>query len=112
MKTDYVQVLRDNAAATGNSFVYYLHERRQFDEAAFATYYEAIAYFAAQTPDVKYRPAILSLIARTHKQILTCFIYHLDKGDLYVIPNMPINYYAYLEKLDNIIDVYFADAKS
>ena len=101
-----IAVLEDNDKAIENSFLYDLHEQCQFNEQAYWEYYESLIVLGENKKQIE-TIEIIKKIVHTHTYILSSFIYHFDKKDMYEMKNIPVHYTDYLERLNTAFEVFF-----
>lgn len=106
MDTD-LQTLYDNQKGVAGTFLYYLHEKHDFNEKAFWAYYNCVISIT-QKSDKKLDNNISKAVVFTHSQILNHIIQHLSDNDLYEMINYPYDkIHLYIERLNTMIDGYF-----
>ena len=88
VELDFKKILLSNYNAEKHSFIYYLHERSEFNDDAFCKYYNAII---GLTQNCNYCQEILNAIFYNHNYILKSIIYHLNSDDEYYIKNLSKN---------------------
>lgn len=96
-----MDIITDNYYALNYSFLYYLHEKDNFNIDAF---YKLINYIDSLPQ--KQDNIILQLIF-IQNEILKHIIYHFDPNDISRITNLPDNYLEYLSMLELSIKKYF-----
>lgn len=99
---DNLQIILDNAIAVNHTFMYYLHERKQFDIEQFNVLMKAIISISndfekKENKDIAYK------IHFIHAQIIYHILYHFAPNDCYNIENLPPDYQNYLDELGFIV---------
>ena len=88
VKLDFKKILLSNYNAEKYSFIYYLHEKSEFNDDAFCKYYNAVIGLTQNGDNSK---EILNAVCYNQNYILKSFIYHLNSDDEYCIENLSKN---------------------
>lgn len=88
IELNFRKVILSNYNAERDSFVYYLHEKLEFNDRAFCKYYNAIIDLIQNGDNSK---EISNAIYYNYSYILKSFIYHLNLCDEYHIKNLSEN---------------------
>ena len=102
---DALKILDDNFNAVHNSFLYYLHEKGCYHEAAFLELCDCLYTLCdahLHENRVSYQ------IVFIYGQVLKHIVYHFDPADLSQISNLPDNYNEKIEILETLISAYFS----
>ncbi len=90
-------VIHDNSMATNNSFLFFLHERDQFDIDALRRLLDSIDVLEVGTKEV------LMELNDIEFEILKHITYHFDPMDLSHIENLPEDYWEYIVALQQAV---------
>lgn len=102
-------VLDNNYNIAEQSFLYYLHEKRQFNTESFWQLYDSIVELGKCNSNEKLNVQLVRELIFVYKNILECFLYHMDLKDLYKIEKFPQEQYTlYIERLDIAVDAFFS----
>ena len=97
-------ILEDNVDAKNSSFLYYLHNKSEFNKEAFKKLYAAIRVLADEEVGISRAAQDINYV---YGQILKCLLFHFDKNDEFKINNLPENYGKLIEYLDKSVEYYF-----
>lgn len=97
-------ILEDNVEEKNDSFLYYLHEKSEFNAEAFKKLYGAVRVLADNEVGISRTAQQINYV---YGQILKCFLYHFDKDDEFKITNLPENYSKLIGYLDKSVEYYF-----
>lgn len=101
---DNKQILIDNVEAKNSSFMYFLREKSEFNKDSFQQLCGSIRALADSEVEIS-RTA--QQIMTVYASVLQCFMYHLDKSDVYKISNFPHDYSKMVDILDKSVKYYF-----
>lgn len=99
-----IDVLEDNVMAKNDSFLYYLHEKSEFNREAFKQLCLCIRELADVEVGISRTAQNINFV---YGQVLKYFMYHFDKNDEYKISKMPESYNKLIEYLDKNVEYYF-----
>lgn len=97
-------ILEDNVEAKNSSFLYYLHNKSEFNVGSFKKLYAAIRVLADEEVGISRAAQDINYV---YGQILKCLLFHFDKDDEFKINNLPENYGKLIEYLDKSVEYYF-----
>ena len=89
-------IIEVNYKCVENSFMYYLHEKDMFDMTSFHELHNSI-YQIKNTE-------VVGKLFNIYSQLLRHIICHFDPDDMSCIKNLPIDYFYYIEMLDDAIN--------
>ncbi len=96
-----MDIITDNYYALNHSFLYYLHEKDNFNIDAFYKLINYIDFLAKKQDNITLQLMIIQ------NEILKHIIYHFDPNDISKITNLPDNYLEHLSTLELSIKKYF-----
>lgn len=94
-------IIEENYNCKEGSFMFYLHERDEFDTEELMKLCDSIE------KNTEKNDIITNQLFCIQSQILRHIIYHFDSNDLSQIKNLPDNYMEYIELLEDAINKYF-----
>ncbi len=102
------RILEDNYNIADESFLYYLHEKNQFNIESFWNLYDSIVELRKADCEEKFNMDLIRKLNFIYKSILQLFLYHMDSKDEYYIEKFPQeDYNLYIERLDGAIDGFY-----
>ena len=96
-----MDIITDNYYALNHSFLYYLHEKDNFNIDAFYKLINYIDFLPKKQDNITLQLMIIQ------NEILKHIIYHFDPKDISKITNLPDNYLEHLSTLELSIKKYF-----
>ncbi|WP_449623144.1 hypothetical protein [Robertmurraya sp. Marseille-Q9965] len=105
-----IEILLKNEKAAEGTFLFYLHEKSEFNENAFWDYYNSVINITRKIINKEFEKEIVTTkaIVFTHSEILKKFIYHLSPKDLYEMKDFPTEkLHLYNERLNDMLLGYF-----
>lgn len=86
-------LIEDSKRAENHSFLYYLHEEGKFDSSSLS----ALCQYLAKLEAISL--AQLKDLHFIQEQILKHLVWHFDSQDLYIISDLPSDYWKYLDQM-------------
>lgn len=97
----------NNYKAMQGTFLYYLHEKNEFNIKSFWDLYDGIVELGKSNRNENLNFEIIRKLNFVYKNILEYFVFHMDSNDLYKIKGFPHeDYTLYLERLDTAVDAF------
>jgi hypothetical protein len=105
MKNKINEILYNNYYCVDGSFVFYLKEMSEFNEAAFWDYYNSLVELNRATMnESSLNRETMHIVCRTYNYIFTSFMWHFCPQDLYSVSKLPDDITPYIERLEFAFD--------
>lgn len=99
-------LIEDNKRGENQSFLYFLHEEKQFDVKAL----NDLCHYIIELDTISLEE--LRDIHYIENQILRHLVYHFDENDLSKISNLPFEYWEHIEPFERLVaSLYEGDGK-
>ena len=96
-------LIEENKRAENQSFLYFLHEEKQFDVKAL----DDLCHYISELDTISFEQ--LRDIHFIENQILRHLVYHFDDNDLSKISNLPFEYWVYIEPFERLVASLYED---
>ena len=94
------QILSDNFDSDkDNTFTYIMYEKSRFPKEQFWQVYESIECLVKNKV---FSRELAEQVTYCYDRFLKEIIYHLDGGRIHILRDLPENFYAYIERFDDI----------
>ena len=108
-------LIEDNKRGENQSFLYFLHEEKQFDTTLFRSQFDVkalndLCHYIIELDTISLEE--LRDIHYIENQILRHLVYHFDENDLSKISNLPFEYWEHIEPFERLVaSLYEGDGK-
>jgi hypothetical protein len=102
-----IDILEENYKGENNSFIYYLHERSEFNADSFRIYLNSLIDITNLNAKRDLDSNVALMVVKTYDYILRNIIYHFSPNDLKHIKNLPNeDLFDYIDNLRVVLESF------